>query len=307
LIRPAKDSGLILVNALIMVAALASIAVYLLQSSERALTRQNLAQTAAQTHQYLDSYEVLMRSFLTTDRRASSFDSLSERWAVTEYQVPIDRGRATGSLTDLNGRFNLNLLVDGADIELAQSFLRLAKEVGVAETQARKIITFLQTKPNPAAPSYTVGALPVSVHGGPLKSILQLNLMPNFDVKTYERLAPFVTVLPSESLLNVNTAPREVLQAIMPNSAPEALAILIRDRKRAPFETIESFLLRAEQVLGTDGFEGTNVALFSVSSRWFQLTVTAALEGAEKTRVSQLYRDPKTAKTYVALRHATRP
>jgi general secretion pathway protein K len=296
-----------LVNALILVAALASIAVYLLQNSERASTRQNLAQDSAQTQLYLDSYEVLMRSFLEDDRRANTFDSLTEAWAVTGYQVPIDRGDVSGTLVDLNGRFNLNRLVDSENLDLAKEFLRLAKEIGVAETQARKIMVFIQTKPNPAAPSYTVGALPISVHGGPLKSLLQLQLMPNFDLRTYERLAPYVSVLPAESPLNVNTAPPAVLQANLPNASPESLATLIRDRKRAPFENIESFLLRAEQVLGTNGLEGADVLQFSVSSHWFQLTQTAVLNETEKTRVSDIYRDPKTAKTRVVLRHAARP
>jgi len=55
------------------------------------------------------------------------------------------------------------------------------------------------------------------------------------------RVAPFVTALPGDTPVNVNTAPAEVLAAILTGIEPGALAALVAERKQHPFTSIADF------------------------------------------------------------------
>jgi general secretion pathway protein K len=90
-----------------------------------------------------------------------------------------------------------------------------------------------------------------------------------------ERLRPFVTVLPQATPVNVNTAPAEVLAALVPNmSVSEANTLIVR-RKQAAWRETTYF---AEQVHSESRplTEGS----YAVKSDWFLVDTRIRLDRA---------------------------
>ena len=80
--------GFVLVNALIIVAALSVVSVWLLSRAETGRARAAAAQQAVQLELYLDAYEHLAITVL--DRDLPVVDHLSEDWARADLELELD-------------------------------------------------------------------------------------------------------------------------------------------------------------------------------------------------------------------------
>jgi general secretion pathway protein K len=101
-----------------------------------------------------------------------------------------------------------------------------------------------------------------------------------------ERLRPFVTVLPEKTPVNVNTAPAEVLAALMANmSVSEANTLIVR-RKQAPW--------RSKPYFDADIGEGRDVTpdAASVKSDWFLVDSRIRLDRAALDAQALIHRSP---------------
>jgi general secretion pathway protein K len=109
-----------------------------------------------------------------------------------------------------------------------------------------------------------------SVAGSPMKflAVDDLLTVPGFTPAMVERLRPFVIVLPDVTPVNVNTAPAEVLAALMPNmSVSEANSLVVR-RQRAAWRDMNYFAAEiGEGRPITPGAAGVRSDWFLVSSR----------------------------------------
>jgi general secretion pathway protein K len=81
-----------------------------------------------------------------------------------------------------------------------------------------------------AAGGPSAGALPL-----PLSSLSGLLDVPGYTPAMIVRLAPFVTVLPVATPVNVNTAPAEVLVAVIPGLSLTAAQTVVAERTKAYF------------------------------------------------------------------------
>ena len=108
-----------------------------------------------------------------------------------------------------------------------------------------------------------------------ITDVSELRLLLEMEEADYRRLLPFVSALPSEALLNVNTASAEVLAALLPGLDLEAARALVASRERAIFLDRTGFLTRLP--------EGLRLApeRFSVNSDYFLVTLSVELHGAQ--------------------------
>ena len=98
-----------------------------------------------------------------------------------------------------------------------------------------------------------------------------------------EKLRPYVIVLPERTPINVNTAPAEVLAAVIPNfSLSEANALLAR-RRNVPWDDIGKF----ERDIGTRTLVPDSV---SVKSNWFLVNSKIRLDRATLNAQSLIQR-----------------
>jgi general secretion pathway protein K len=99
------------------------------------------------------------------------------------------------------------------------------------------------------------------------------------------RLGPFVTALPRATALNVNTAPPEVLAAVVRGLDLEEARSLGARRERAYFRTPAEFLLQLPPGAAVDGADVT------ASSQFFLASVRASIGDAQARGTALLARE----------------
>lgn len=290
-----RSRGFVLVNALVLVTALAAVAALLLTRAGSGRAQLAANTEAAQLEAYLDAFEVLALSLIDSD--PGPVDHLGEAWARADYRVPLDRGHVAGGLVDLQAGFNVNLMANPSDGAALAAFGRLIGRLG-ASPQTGEMIFDILSSGGPERPIFWEG-VENQMPGGALGLIAQLPL-PERDRKL---LAPFLVALPGDALVNVNTAPIEVLAAFLPDLGQAELAGLIQQRDRIPFASTEAFTDLLAGRLSEEAAEALELRpRFSVGSDWFAAEITAGLEGRQARRRVILHRQPLPERAEVAYR-----
>lgn len=272
-----RTRGFVLVNALVLVAALSAVSLFLLSRAESGRQQMLAASEAVQLELYLDAYEALSQTVLNAD--AGAVDHTREAWAREDHAVELDRGQVSGRLRDLQGRFNLNWLANPEDLAVQAAFERLLARLGVSQRVGESLLVALRPggdSPTPVGEAAVAEQLP----GGPA---LMLDQLPT-PARALRWLAPYVTVLPGDSRLNVNTTSGEVLASFMPGVNAAALDRLLTSRRSEPFTSMDDFLARLVELVGEDASEGLDVGRLSVGSNWFEARMSAELEGRKASR-----------------------
>lgn len=288
-----QPRGFVLVNALVIVVALSVVALALLTRAEGGRARVLAAGQAVQLELYLDAYEALAQALLNADR--SAIDHWDEPWAREDNALPLDRGVVSGGLRDLQAGFNLNWLTNPEDTEIQEAFDRLLLRLGVSAHVGEQIRQALGPGGSGQA---RLRGVAENLPGGAALMLDQLPIPDN----AMQRLRPHVAVLPGGSQLNVNTAGTDVLVSLLPGINPAALDTLLRTRKSRPFSSVEDFSSRLVDAVGPEQAEALNTGRLSVGSVWFEVRISAGLEGRVATRLVRLRRLPLPAGAQVAYR-----
>ena len=188
------------------------------------------------------------------------YTSLDQVWATPLAETRLDQyvereriegenfaANLSGSITDACSRYNLRNLGTSRGIPdetHVKIFGNLLRNLQLDPTLARRVANFVSSGlPGGGAPPDN-GVQPVPVTGAPLK-IMQVDdllAVQGITPAIVERLRPFVTVLPEPATkVNVNTAPAEVLAAVVPDmSVSEANTLIVR-RKQAAWRELSYF------------------------------------------------------------------
>jgi len=285
--RRGPPRGVALINALVVVAALAAVSVALLQRAERARQRVADLLPADQAALYLDAatHQVQEVVAATTGGRDGESDAvhLDQGWAEPVLDTPIGRGQVGWRIADLQGRFNLGWLQIGAEEdeeqqvvaeEVRAAFGRLAREQGVPREQVRRLEQALAPQLGQRFSAYGRTTRPPPL---PPFALDELLLVRGMDAATLNALRPFVTTLPADAGgLNLNTVSPEVLVALLPRQSEASIAARLEAAR--PFEDIEAALSWIEGQAGPEA-----VALFEalgadVRSDWFEARIEARLD-----------------------------
>ncbi|KMK64007.1 type II secretion system minor pseudopilin GspK [Puniceibacterium sp. IMCC21224] len=297
-----SSRGFVLVNALVLVAALAGIAVLLLSRAEAARVRQLEIQTSAQLGLYLDAFESLALTLLSSDRAGAPVDHLGESWAQADYDVQLDRGRVTGQITDLQSRFNINWLSNQNDTLAEEGFARLTARLGILPQAADAISGFLGPGGPDNATPYARLNPPIRPVGGPVLILDQLATIVQLSARDLDRLRPFIAALPGGSKLNVNTASATVLQSLIPGLSAALADRLVQLRSITPFTSGGEFVERLTEFGGVALTEDLDPARLDAGSKWFEVRMQADLDGRQRGRVAVLERRPLPEPVRVAYR-----
>jgi general secretion pathway protein K len=113
------------------------------------------------------------------------------------------------------------------------------------------------------------------------------------------RLRPFVTVLPTQTPVNMNTAPAEVVAALVPGMSLSSAQALVSRRQSAFFRNTGDVQLALQ---GTGALApNTDVTQIpmDVTTSYFLVHGHVQYERAEVDRTTLIYRDPLTHTTRV--------
>lgn len=288
--RVGGQRGFVLVNALVIVVALAGAAVFLLARAEAGRGRLEASQQAAQLTFYLDAFDALAITVLNDDLNRSSHDHLGEAWARTNIAVPLDRGEVAGRIIDLQGRFNLNWLNRPNAPAVAATFDALLQANGIPLRAGDAIRAFIQPD-GPANPRpFAAQTPPVAPVGGSLFGFEQLADVPGLSTEMLARLREVATVLPATSAVNLNTAPAEMIAGLLPDVPSGTLMQVLRQRDRTPFQDAQEFRDALEERLEAPVEALIGTTALTTATQWFRAESRARLGGQDARRDTILLR-----------------
>jgi len=239
---------------------------------------------------------------LLQDAASSKRDSLDEAWATPLPPIPIEGGTVEGGLEDMQGRFNLNNLVqaNGAkNVPMFAVFQRLLARLDLEPKWASLLVDWID--PDTIADGvdgaedgfYTGLSPPYRTANRPLTSTSELLALPGFGIDRYRRLQPFVAALPVGTPLNVCTAPGEVLDALAPtlNTFSQDPKQLATNRQKGCFPYAVDVKAAVDPLLTPDERKVIEPML-AESTKWFRGTIVVSIGTTELTLYSLFERNP---------------
>jgi general secretion pathway protein K len=257
--RPARKAqrGVALLLAMIVVALVTAAAAGMVWQQERAVAIEAAERARAQSGWILSGALDWARLILREDERSARrggtpVDSLDEPWAQPLAEARLSSFLAadrdnnadsgpeafiSGAIEDAQSRLNLRGLVDGAgqvDAGMLEVLGRLVVLVGAPADAAPRLVEALKGStlqaPGPAASGVPSQAL------RPLRwdELAWFGI----DSATLARLAPHADLLPLPTPVNVNTASRVVLAAVVPQLDLGGAERIVQQRQRQPFRSL---------------------------------------------------------------------
>lgn len=289
------QTGLAIVTALLVV-AIASTAAAFLGLTQHVWQRQsqNLLDRA-QAETVRSGALEWAAIILTEDAKDNATDDLTQEWAQTLPPLPAEGGLVAGNITDAHGRFNLNNLVRDGDLssEDIAVFQRLLQSQELPTELAEAIVDWLDNdssaQPNGAEDiDYLNGEPPYRAANQRLQSVGELLLIRGFDAKTVAKLRPFVTALPEETSININTASPELFTAMFSELSLSEAENLLAQRDDEPFTNPAELKGRLPSAIAPPKVP------YDVKSAYFEVTVDT-LFGRLQRRTQALLHRPANA------------
>ena len=147
-----RQRGVALLTALAVVALATVAATYMMSAQQLQIRRTGNQLLQEQAWQYALGAEAWSKTILAQDAADNDIDSLDENWAIELPPLPIEGGSLSGRLTDLQGRFNLNNLVNSsgklntASLDQLQKLLQAQNPNG--PQRLRRMLIFFGVHPN---------------------------------------------------------------------------------------------------------------------------------------------------------------
>ena len=279
--------GAALLIAMIIVTLIATLASAMVWQQWRAVQVEAAERARVQSAWILSGALDWARLILREDARSGGADHLGEPWATPLAEARLSSFLAadksntddapeaflSGSITDAQSRYNLRNLVEaGQVVAVEQAALqRLFESIAVAPGVAGRIAAGLANALGASAPSAKTGTSAgtgtgSADTGAPLlpQSVAQLTWL-GVDEATVRLIAPYVVLLPVRTTVNINTAPAQVLAAVIDKLDPGGAERLVQARLRSPFDTLE----KAQPLLGSGIV--LDAQRVGVSSSYFEL------------------------------------
>lgn len=299
-----KQQGIALLTALVLLALCTVIATALAFAAGFAIRRAEGTTAFDQAWQAAGAAEAFAAYALDDDSRGGSNDDFpGEVWTRTLPPTEVSPGvTLSGQLKDLQGRFNLNQLVDGngiADTFAIDEFKRLLRGLHIDDHYADLMADWIDTDnsplPNGAEDSFYSGQpIPYLPPNRPITSSSELMALPGFSAELFTTLSPYVTALPRDTLINTCFAAGEVLDALTNSqqwSGPNGAQALAKLRGSKCFPDRNTFMA---------SFFGSSIdrtkleAQIATQSRFFSLRSVISIGSTEFALYSLLMRDKQT-------------
>jgi len=287
-----QQRGVALVTALLVVAVATVAAVAMATRQQMDIRRTGGLLHSEQAYAFSLGAESWARVVLARDKRDSKIDTLYEDWSTQPPVSVVEGGSITGRILDLQGRFNLNNLVDSngaADQDAIARYKRLLRRLELEESLADALADWIDSNidvrfPDGAEDETYLGVTPpYRAANRLLADVSELRLVKGYTPDIIDKLRPFVAALPEVTPLNVNTASAEVLSTVAENMSLADGKSLIETRGEDGFETVAKFTQQKE----LSGKQQLTTAQLSVESDWF-LMVSEANIGLSRARLASL-------------------
>jgi len=230
--RANRQRGAALITTLLIVALITITVTSMTSQQQLSMQRAGNRQVQTQLVNLIGAGEKFAMAVLRRDRvegERNNSDSTEDFWAQSLPPVPVDGATVEGCVIDLQGKFNLNNLVNEEGVTDAGEFeqLKLLLSALAIDTQkAEAILDWIDpnidaTGAAGAEDDFYTGQSPAyRAANGPMVSPTELLLVSGFRVvdeggiDDYDTLLPHITTLPYGTAVNVNTASGAVLSSL---------------------------------------------------------------------------------------------
>jgi general secretion pathway protein K len=290
--------GVALLTAMLITALTGSLAAGLAWDNALDVRRTTVLLFNEQGMQVALGAESWIRNILRDDAIESTTDHLGELWASELPGLPVDNGSVQGAVTgrieDLQGRFNVNNLIDQngkVDPDVLEQFQRLLVALDLDPRFAGLAADWIDADQNAGFPDgaedsiYTSFTPPYRTFNRYLVNVSELAALEGMDKASFDILLPNITALPGRTQINVNTATPAVLKSLDSNLDDATVQSLLADREEGGFvDYVQTF----SPLL-------TNQAMFeqiTETTSFFQLKAVVQIDTVRVTYYSVLMRAP---------------
>lgn len=283
-----RDGGFVLLNALVLVAAMAAAAVFVVARTETGRAHLSAAQRSDQLDRYLDAFEAYAMTILMAEPQ--SVTALGGDWQIDARVLDVDRGQVSGSMTDLESKLNLNWLAAGNSPQQVAIIERAIAKTGASQDVSNVVVTALSPGIPENRRAYLALNPPRDPVGGARTLPVELRDIAGLREPDITKVEMVATLAPPDSGLNVNTAPAEIIAAFFPDLSKAQVDRVIAPRDDEPFASIEAFVQRVEEVQGAALDPELDISRLTVAGVWFRVDSVASLDGYTARRTTLIER-----------------
>ena len=224
-------------------------------------------------------------------------DHLAEAWAQPLPPLPIDGGEVRGVLEDMQGRFNLNNLInadDQPDVDNVARFQRLLVLVGAQPRWAGLMADWIDGNTMPEGDgaedgTYLGQSPPYRTANGLVVTTTEMMALPGMTREEFERIRPYVAALPPGTPINLCTAKAPVLAALAETGGADFTEELLATNRREGCYPTKEFLPTmvgdplAQQLINSE--------TVSETTNWFRALTAVRIGTSEFTLYSLINRN----------------
>jgi general secretion pathway protein K len=303
-----QQNGVALITALLITALVTVATVAMATRQQLDIRRTGNHLEADQAYLYALGIEEWAKQILRRDAQDSNIDDLQEDWATLLPPLPVEGGSIQGSLEDMQGRFNLNSLLDAdgnPDTARIEGFQELMAQVDAGDDEltlspflANAVVDWIDANLNSMANGaedldYLNERVPYRAANRFMASPSELQAVAGFSARAVKALQPLVAALPERTAVNVNTAPELVLMSLDDNMTPRIAQAIVDYRASNPFTKASDFVDYMDRTHGIQ----LNADTVDVQSHYFAVTALAVIGRMEIELHSLLVRNGTTVTT----------
>lgn len=308
---PALQRGVAVITVLLALAIAVLVSSEVISRVFTGMKRSQIQFSTQQAWQYALGGEAWARQQLAADfekDKQRKVDHLFEDWATPAQTLPVDGGFIEIEIADAQARFNLNNLVDDKGQVITEQVVmlkRLLSFVGARASYADLAAQWASYADDTGG-LYGTDEFPYHAADTQFGSVSEMRLLRDIELKEYRRMAPFLAALPEPVKVNINTAPEEVLAALLPGNVEQTqdrLRAFLQKRESIPegFTSGDAFI--TAMGIQTDELQAEDLA---ASSEYFEVRVRTEYNGRRAYLVSLLYRDAETGEISLVARDSSR-
>ncbi|MCO4321581.1 type II secretion system minor pseudopilin GspK [Aliidiomarina quisquiliarum] len=306
-----RTQGVAIISVLLVVALVTILATRMSGHLQMQIARVSGSEHAEQAYWHWLSAEALVRQVLLKEHEESEGRThLQQGWATQQGPFPVRGGFIGGRVYDLHACFNLNSLRKDTDntanlAKATERYQQLLTALEFDEYTIRQLTatlidwldtdTELHNAMGAEDSDYESLPQPYQAANNLLAHRSELRQIVGYQQAIYERLKPYVCVIPGETnwQLNLNTVPTdkpEIVMAFFRGTLDlSAAESLLNNRPNKGFESLEQIKQEpAIQALSGSGPLTDDLADLTVSSQYFELNAQVKYGDLEFYGYSQL-------------------
>jgi len=241
-----REQGTAIIVALFLVAVVAAIAINMMARLNRDIQRTELLMNSTQANLYAQGSVAWAMDTLINNWLNQKKNMVIDRLPLSSPPNTVNHFQISSTIYDAQAALNLNnLSAEPWTSNFQRLLLLLNPQLGNENAQkiTKSVVNWISSSSsNPDDDQYYLKlAQPYRVSHRLMASVSEFRLIKGVTPQLYSRLLPYITALPENTLINVNTAPGPVLQSLSPQLSAESVKIIDAIRKQTPFSSNEQF------------------------------------------------------------------